>query len=55
MVGQSRMEGETEVLIFTSTQGEGTYEVRDPRLTDAEMDELQETLNAQLAVECQTE
>ena len=50
----SRFEGDTEFLQFTSTQGEGVYEVRDPQVTQAEETELQELLNAHFAAECNT-
>lgn len=42
--------GDEETLLFTSTQGEGTYEVPNFHLTDEEVATLQETLNAHLAV-----
>ncbi|MCA9098183.1 MAG: hypothetical protein KDA36_07350 [Planctomycetaceae bacterium] len=47
----SRWEGENEFAQLISTQGEGTYEVRILQLEDNEMQELQESLNARLAVE----
>jgi len=47
----SRWEGENEFIQLISTQGEGTYEVRILQLEDNEMQELQESLNARLAVE----
>lgn len=40
-----------EWLQFVSTTGEGQYEVRDLQLEDEEMQQLQEQLNARLAVE----
>ncbi len=46
-----RSSGEDEFLLFTSTHGEGTYEVRNFHLTDEEVAELQESLNAHLSVE----
>ena len=45
----SRDDGDDEILIFTNLQGVGSYEVRDPHPTEAEMAELQELLNAHLA------
>jgi len=47
----SRWEANAEFLQLTSTQGEGTYEVRDLQLSEEELAELQETLNAHLAAE----
>lgn len=47
----SRQEGDDEILQLVSTQGEGVYEVRDLQLTETEMLELQQTLNAHLAAE----
>jgi len=43
--------GEDEFVQYTSTQGEGTYEVRQFHLTDEEVLELQEQLNARLLAE----
>lgn len=40
-----------EFLLFTSTQGEGTYEVRNFQLMDEEVLELQASLNAHLSVD----
>lgn len=47
----TRGNGDDEFLLFTSTQGEGTYEVRNFHLTDDEVSELQASLNAHLSVE----
>ena len=47
----TRSSGADEFLQYTATQGEGTYEVRNFHLTDEEVAELQETLNAHLSVE----
>ena len=47
----SRWEGETEYLQLISTQGEGSYEVRALEMEESEMQELQEMLNARLAME----
>lgn len=49
-----RGEADDEFLLFTSTQGEGTYEVRNYHLSDNEVAELQATLNAHLSVESGT-
>lgn len=46
-----RGSGDDEFLLFTSTHGEGTYEVRNYHLTDEEVAGLQESLNAHLSVE----
>ncbi len=46
-----RGSGDDEFLLFTSTHGEGTYEVRNFHLTDEEVAELQDSLNAHLSVE----
>jgi hypothetical protein len=47
-------DGDPDLLQLTSLQGEGTYEVRDPHLSDDELTELQETLNAHFAAEWNT-
>ncbi len=47
----TRSSGDEEFLSFTSTHGEGTYEVRNFHLTDDEVAELQASLNAHLSVE----
>ena len=47
----SRWEGDNEFIQYISTQGEGTYEVRILQLDDAEMQSLQDALNARLALE----
>jgi hypothetical protein len=46
---ETRAEGEVEFLQFTSVDGPGLYEVRDLQLSDQELGELQETLDAHLA------
>jgi hypothetical protein len=43
--------GDPDLMQFTSLQGEGTYEVRDPHLSDDELAELQEVLNAHFAAD----
>lgn len=40
----SRVDGEETFLQLVGTRGEGSYEVKDPDLTDAEIDELQTQL-----------
>jgi len=47
----TRGSGDDEYLQYTATQGEGTYEVLNFHLTDEEVAELQESLNAHLSVE----
>ena len=47
----SRYEGENEFLQLLSQQGEGSYEVRDLQISEGEMLELQDVLNARLATE----
>lgn len=47
----SRFDGETEFLEFIGSQGEGPYEVRDARLADGEIQQLQQELNAHLTSE----
>lgn len=44
-----RSAGDDEFLQFTSTQGEGSFEVYNFHLSDEEVTELQETLNAHMA------
>jgi len=46
-----RSAGDDEFLQFTSTQGEGSFEVRNYHLSDEEVTELQETLNAHMAAQ----
>lgn len=46
-----RASGDEEFLLYTATQGEGTYEVRNFHLSDQEVAELQDLLNAHLAAE----
>lgn len=43
--------GDDEFLVFSGMQGEGTFEVRNFVLSDQEVTELQETLNAHLQAE----
>ena len=47
----SRLEDNIEYLQFVSCQDEGTYEVRDFQLTEQEMNELQDNLNAHFTEE----
>lgn len=47
----SRQEGETEFLELVGSQSEGPFEVRDQQLDDAEIELLQNDLNAHLATE----
>lgn len=47
----SRTEGTDDYLQLSGIQGEGAYEVRDLHLSDAEMEQLQQDLNARLATE----
>ena len=47
----SRQEGADEYLQLSGNQGEGSYEVRDPHLSDEQMQQLQHELNAHLAGE----
>lgn len=49
--GMRKGSGEDEFLQYTATQGEGAYEVRNFHLSDEEVAELQDSLNAHLAVE----
>lgn len=47
----SRQQGEEEYLQLSGSHGEGEYEVRDPHLSDEEMQKLQQELNTHLAGE----
>jgi hypothetical protein len=47
----TRRDGDIEYLQLVSTGGEGSFEVREQQLTDDEIDQLQQTLNSQLAAQ----
>ncbi len=47
----SRTDGADEYLQLAGSQGEGAYEVRDMQLSEQEMHDVQQELNAYLAVE----
>lgn len=47
----SRQEADVEYLQLTGSHGEGPFEVRDQRLSEKEIKELQTDLNAHLAAE----
>lgn len=47
----SHFDGEAEYLEFIGSHGEGPYEIRDPRLADGEVQQLQHELNTHLASE----
>lgn len=47
----SRTEGPDDYLQLSGIQGEGAYEVRDLHLSDEELEQLQQDLNARLTAE----
>ena len=47
----SRHDGDIEYLELLGSRGEGVFEVRDQHLTDDEIGQLQQALNAHLATE----